>query len=345
MFKVRGDSESSELDLGPSNSRLCAVPKGLADYITPYDVCAAMPLLRAYVATPSSIKSIKSEIKVENSDMSESQWYNAGLILRWTLGVNSMERYSKIPTEKVLDFTEQWVRGVTGLVGGTGGVGGVGSEYLSLLSVTEGVSEGNMVGDVNTIVSFGVNVAVTAGSGGSDKTNRQLTFDEMKVFHMKMTLAVPVPHSLLSAPPTPPAPPSTSPSSSTSPPTTESNHTLGDIKRILGTRIMLGQPVKLAEPSGSLSCSGTVVRIALGATMVIDACTLMTANTGSDASMSAGISIESSIERMKREDEIVVDKMILLAKYWEEISAPTVKVAVAAVTETANPLSVSTGTK
>ena len=209
MFKVRGDSESSELDLGPSNSRLCAVPKGLADYITPYDVCAAMPLLRAYVATPSSIKSIKSEIKVENSDMSESQWYNAGLILRWTLGVNSMERYSKIPTEKVLDFTEQWVRGVTGLVGGTGGGGGGGgggSEYLSLLSVTEGVSEGNMVGDVNTIVSFGVNVAVTAGSGGGDKTNRQLTFDEMKVFHMKMTLAVPVPHSLLSAPPTPPRP-------------------------------------------------------------------------------------------------------------------------------------------
>ena len=77
--------------------------------------------------------------------------------------------------------------------------------------------------------------------------------------------------------------------------------------------VMLGQPVKLAETAtegGGGVGVGTVVRIALGATMVIAALT-HTAHTPQD-----------SVRTMQIEDQLVVQKMVILAEHWGAISSP-----------------------
>ena len=307
-------TESSNTDSG-SNSRLlsnivCAVPSGLSDYITPYDVPTDMPYLRQFL--------LQDDSRVSSSSGSSSQWCNIGLIMRWTLGLNSMENYTKIPIEKIKKITENWVTGVKESVSGC--------PFLSLLEVGEGLMEGNMVGDINTIISFGVNIIE------NDKY-RELNFDEMKIFHKLMTLSVPVPASVA---------------------VSESvSEVRSRIEEVLATKIMLGQPVKLAEPvmqthtvsgtesvagTGSVSglgsgsgagtvrtvrAVGTVVRIALGATMVIEAVR----------------ESESNIEKMRLEDAVVVEKIHLLAKYWEEINSPPPPLTLTPTTTLTPPLS------
>ena len=313
-------TESSNTDSG-SNSRLlsnivCAVPSGLSDYITPYDVPTDMPYLRQFL--------LQDDSRVSSSSGSSSQWCNIGLIMRWTLGLNSMENYTKIPIEKIKKITENWVTGVKESVSGC--------PFLSLLEVGEGLVEGNMVGDINTIISFGVNIIE------NDKY-RELNFDEMKIFHKLMTLKVPVPASVA---------------------VSESvSEVRSRIEEVLATKIMLGQPVKLAEPvmqthtvSGTESVAGTgsgsgsglgsvsgagtglvsvrtvrtvgtVVRIALGATMVIEAVR----------------ESESNIEKMRLEDAIVVEKIHLLAKYWKEINSPPPPLTLTPTTTLTPPLS------
>jgi hypothetical protein len=226
----------------------------------------------------------------------QKQWFNAGLILRWNLGLSTMEKYSKLKEEDVLKFTRNWVNEVKESVRAA-------SPYISLLEVSEGVAEGNMIGDVNTIISFSVKVLESKVQG--PPVHRQLSFEEMKLFHLKMTLSV-------SLPSTP---------HSTSDIPAHDHLELEEIKEALGSRVMLGQPVKLADPSGvgggggirGGESVGTVVRIALGATMVISALSEEGA---------ADTALHCSIERIRREDAMVIRKMVLLAQHWDEIVAP-----------------------
>jgi hypothetical protein len=168
-----------------------------------------------------------------------------------------------------LSFTQSWVEGVKRLV-----VTSIPStqpslnplSYLTLLEVTEGLLEGNMLGDTNTIISIGVSIEEQNDAG---LHLRPLSFDEMKVYHLRMTQDLYVPDHLK----------------------LEARHL-----KALKTKILLGQPVKLADEPTPQTVS-TVVRIALGADMVVKA---YTDKNGYD----------------DYEDQLVVEKMRCLAKYW-----------------------------
>ena len=314
----------TKLAPGSSDSSICvcAVPKGLSDYITPYDVCANMPYLREYVRSDSTISS--------GSDSITTQWYNAGSILRWTVGLNSMEEYSALLPDDVNNFTKNWVTDVKKMISD-------GSPHLSLLEVTEGIAEGYMIGDINSIISFGVNII-------EYNVYRQLNFEEMKIFHRKMTQALPVPNSAYV----------TALKSSTVPIVLDRKR----MKAVLEIPIMLGQPVKLAEfggDSGSSSISsddkkengskgegergsgggiGCVVRIALGATMVIDALNplkeMQSHSLGdkvhgvSPVKANGVIKDENNkidnVMKTKIDDALIVEKMLLIAKNWYEVT-------------------------
>lgn len=203
-----------------------------------------------------------------------------------------MEKYSKLKEDEVFKFTKYWVTCVRESVRSA-------APYMSLLEGSEGVLEGDMVGDLNTIISIIVKIR---NSKVLDPTVfRQLTFKELKIFHLKMTLSIPLPPSCRITP------------NSSDQECLESER----IGKALGTRIMLGQPVALGDPrSGSADeCGvGAVVRIALGATMVISALTAL-----DDA---VDKTKKNSVERMREEDARVIQKMIFLSKYWDEIVTP-----------------------
>jgi hypothetical protein len=212
-----------------------------------------------------------------------------------------MEKYSNLKEEDVLHFTRNWVKEVKESVGAS-------SPYISLLDVSEGVAEGNMIGDVNTIISFAVNVLESKVHG--PPVYRPLSFEEMKLFHLKMTLSVSLPctrHATSDIP-------------------AHGHLEIEEMREALGTRVMLGQPVKLAGPSGMAGGGiggggigggesvGTVVRIALGATMVLSA-------LSEEGEGAADTAHNSSIERIRREDAMVIRKMVLLAQHWDEVIA------------------------
>lgn len=203
-----------------------------------------------------------------------------------------MERYSSLPEGAVEAFTRTWVEEVKESVRAAG-------PHLVLLETESGLLDEDMVGGVNTIVSIGLKVRdATANTDTHSGTLKHLSFDEMKLFHLKMTLAVPLPSSLISA------------------------LTDAEAERhraVLGAQVMLGQPVKLAEtvPEGEGGVGvGTVVRIALGATMVIAA---LTHNTHTQA--------QDSVHAMQIEDQLVVQKMVMLAEHWGAIASPPIPLA------------------
>jgi hypothetical protein len=49
--------------VGSPQGAVCAVPKGLMDYITPYDVCESMPALRELVTAKPSVDDTVSEVR------------------------------------------------------------------------------------------------------------------------------------------------------------------------------------------------------------------------------------------------------------------------------------------
>jgi hypothetical protein len=177
----------------------CAIPIGILDYITPYDVSLNMPLLREYLQL-------------------EKPWFNIGAVLRWNVGLSVIESYAAISEDKVLNFTQSWVKDVKKMVVSSIPSSSVNPlSYLTLLEVTEGLLEGNGVGHTNTIISIGVSIEEKNDEGSH---LRPLSFDEMKVYHLRMTQELHVPEHLK----------------------------LEDrLIKALKTKIMLGQPVKLAD--------------------------------------------------------------------------------------------------
>ena len=220
-----------------------------------------------------------------------------------------MEKYDSLADCDVLSFTESWVRKVKSSVRDS-------APYLRLLEVSEGMEESNMVGNINTIVSIGVSVRIKGykecipGDNSHGIAYRQLTYDEMKVFHLKMATEVipPLPYDNATAP----SALLCSEIASLNPKLRERNDFTADadaVRVILGTKIMLAQPVKLTDSVDGDKIA-TVVRIALGATMVIAA-------VGSDCPYVRA----EEVTRMELEDVLVVQKMMLLAMYWEDIVA------------------------
>lgn len=236
----------------------CAVPAGLADYLTPHEVPPGMPCTAAFLA----------HAHASGSQPTARQWFNAGLSLRWAVGLAVMEGYCALPDDAVARFTAAWVQQVRGLVA-------MHAPHLQLLAADEGAAEGNFAGGVNAIVSVSVHVPAAGGTGETGAT-RPLTLDESKLFHQMMTQVLATP---------------------------DGDASTGHV------RVLLGQPVKLSE-------TATVVRIALGADMVVDAL--------SSSSSSGGMG------RILSEDVGVVQKMALLARHWEALTRPPVPTAAAA---------------
>ncbi len=108
-------------------------------------------------------------------------------------------------------------------------------------------------------------------SGPDPAATRFLDLDESKVFHQKMTLPVTIGDN-------------------------------ADMDRICGHKIMLGQPVKLSD------AGFTVLRIALGADMVVRALA-----AGSREAQ------QEVLDALNAEDEVVVNKLGLLAKHWSSV--------------------------
>ena len=227
----------------------------------------------------------------------QEQWYNLGLLLRWNLALSSMEKYGTLADDDVFDFIEGWVKKVKKSVRDC-------APHLCLLEVCEGLEESNMVGNINTIISLGIKVRQMTrkecmlDDESKGVSYRQLTYDEMKLFHLKMATEVHPPTSFVG----------TSILSSSGPKWCLSL-TAETMRTILATKIMLGQPVKLTDSIDGAKIA-TVVRIALGATMVIAAvagdCPYMRVKEAT---------------RIELEDIIVVQKMTLLAMYWDDLAA------------------------
>ena len=244
-----------ESNLGVGGAR-CAVPVGLSDYITPYEAPSGMPHLAAFLGA-----------QARGDQPTARQWFNAGLALRWSVGLAVLESYSALPEDAVARFTAAWVQHVHGLVA-------MHAPHLQLLAVSEGTAEGHFAGGVNAIVSVAVHVPAAGGV-------RALTMDESKVFHQLMTQVLALP----------------------------------DVASAEGdTRVMLGQPVKLSEAT-------TVVRIALGADMVVEALSPSPPSSSSEGAMG----------RILSEDVRVVQKMALLARHWEALTCPSKGATTAAV--------------
>ena len=246
--------------------------------------------------------------------------------MRWNLALSTMEKYNTLAEDDVLDFTEGWVQKVKKCVQNS-------APYLRLLDVCEGLEESNMVGNINTIISIGIKVKqkerkeCLLEDSSYGISYRQLTYDEMKVFHLKMATEVILPTSYVS-----PVTPSTSASTST--PKLCGSLNAESVRTILATKILLGQPVKLADSVDGVKIA-SVVRIALGATMVIAA-------VGGDCPY-----VRSEEAKMiELEDVLVVQKMALLAMHWDELavtvpshSSPTLPLS---LTRTPTPFNTAT---
>jgi diaminopimelate decarboxylase len=135
----------------------CSLPKGLDDYLTPYDVTKGLPVLRKFLKRSGSDRPV---------------WYNPGLSLRWLCGVEAIEGFFSMPPNVVDSFTKKWVHHTKSLVKKF-------SPYLEILDVALGVEGSFMMGNSNTIVSVIPNILDGDGM-------RRLNEAECKVYHQLM---------------------------------------------------------------------------------------------------------------------------------------------------------------
>eukprot|EP00600_Ochromonadales_sp_CCMP1393_P005831 CAMPEP_0174959118 /NCGR_PEP_ID=MMETSP0004_2-20121128/3004_1 /TAXON_ID=420556 /ORGANISM="Ochromonas sp., Strain CCMP1393" /LENGTH=1262 /DNA_ID=CAMNT_0016207411 /DNA_START=127 /DNA_END=3915 /DNA_ORIENTATION=- len=262
------------------------VPPGLRAYLTPQDIPPSMAQLKTFLGE------------------GDLPWLNFGAHLRWSLGVTVMEKYNALPPALVKEFTLRWITRVRQLVAQQ-------APYLTLLpdsadSVLTGTAEAasampmqsDMVGGVTGIIPIVISVldvegTATAASSGGDSTlkMRQLHVDEGKVYHREVTQL----HHPSNAGTT-----TTAVAASTGP-----------------IRCMLGQPVKLASDGFA------VLRIALGADMVVDALEgLVGEQTGGGGDKDKDVLLNAAVERLLREDDAVVTKMGQLARNWHTLRSP-----------------------
>ena len=281
---------TSSSDNSTTTTTPCIIPTGLRQYLTPYEVPSSMPQLRSFL-----------------SDGGRNDWVNLGLHLRWSCGVDMMERYAALDSTAVANFTSQWEQRVRAVVSQH-------APYLRLLPESPECAS-DMTSGVSGIVSIVVSVVdaealqeshdaaqafvgfkhlIQSRSGGATESPtstqdassaavsmRALSFDELKVFHAEMTELS---------------------TGSTSTATT------AGVEVPVAIRCAIGQPVKLADNGFA------IVRIALGADMVVKALEQRhhTAATHTNTVDHERI----AIEQILKEDDLVVTKMSLLARSW-----------------------------
>ena len=132
-----------------NNSSNKSGPIGIQDYLTKYDIPLTMPEMKKFLC---------------------SEWYNAGLLLRWHCALPIMEAYRDLNPSLVLQLTKSWIDHVKENLK-------LHEEYLKIVEVTEGIDDNIILGNSNTIISVAI----------CKRGNNFLNVDELKEFHSKMT--------------------------------------------------------------------------------------------------------------------------------------------------------------
>lgn len=224
-----------------------STPKGLADYLTAYEIPSSMIEFRKFLGV-------------------HPQWNNIGLLFRFHCALPILEAYSYLKPSDILSFTQSWVTHLIDLIN---------NDFSSSIKLVEANNSKTniMYGNLNTVISFSVFVDDENNLG----SKRFLTFDELKLFHQKIGIPFLIDKD-------------------------ENSNSGNNI--ITSRRIMLGQPVKLSEKT-----SYTVIRIALGANMVVDA-----------LSSSTFVEIGLAVNKIFQADLIILKKIDLLAKNWRKVN-------------------------
>lgn len=170
---------------------------------------------------PSSLPNLKALVTA----YAEGNGFNTGLYLRWFCALRNMEAFKRLPSSSVDSFIVAWRANVESLVVKA-------APWLTLVATEVLEDRPYLLGGVNTIVSFGVNVRryVSTGLGGVQIQTYSLGLNEAKALH-KVLLT----------------------------------------KGYQGRFVALGQPVQIRGGEGSAEAPAVVLRIALGADAVIQA--------------------------------------------------------------------------
>jgi hypothetical protein len=139
-----------------------AVPRGLARYLSRFEVPRGMPYLRRFLQLGGGLGAYE-------------EWVNVGLYLRWQVGLRGLEKFHSLSPALVEQFTRRWVLRVGAWV----------LRAAPWVRILEEGSEGSE--KVSGIVSFCV--FVPAESGQDRPLLRRLGLEELKELHRR--LAVP----------------------------------------------------------------------------------------------------------------------------------------------------------
>lgn len=227
----------SHADRSAVGQKSCLLPEGLADYLTPCEVSDGLPAFKAFLASIHRRNYNPPTSGVAGSPVSlgyPHRWGNLGLYLRWSVGLDRLERYASLPSALVADFTHHYIsfvkREIKQLY----------SPFLTVMDDAYVFYQENLA-EVNSIVSIlPRTIDHKKEDGKSEKENvvflRDLTAAEIKAFHQYLTL-----HYV-------------------------QRGGEGSERTVLifnQCKVLLGQPVKIKDNGSS------VVRIALGADMVL----------------------------------------------------------------------------
>lgn len=209
---------------------------------------------------------------------------NLGLLLRWNCALSIMEKYKYLYEYVIQMPNGTEIRPLSLFT--SQWVHGVQTEvrchhpYLRLLPVHEGLEKSGInVEDVNTIISISVWVADNNFENGW----RSLSYEECKQFHKIMSTKIEYVPNCASL----------------------NDNSIGHIKALLG------QPVLI-------SVTLSVIRLALGANMVVDALSplLHLSNDNFPSYLHCHRIIESASCRVLIEDRAILRKMAFVAKFW-----------------------------
>jgi diaminopimelate decarboxylase len=179
-FAVRAGEEAAG-----SRERIL-IPPGIVEYLTQYELSGEFVYFKKYLQQLNALTIVPEAATSPSSTATnlaeEPGWFNFGLHLRWTVGVDAMERYSAIPSSLLKEFTRLWVETTTNQVAAL-------SPFVQLLSdKINGIDQENFL-SLNSIVSFSLFTREAQADHPQQLVLRELTADEYKEFHKLMTLS------------------------------------------------------------------------------------------------------------------------------------------------------------
>ncbi|CAM9182126.1 unnamed protein product, partial [Scytosiphon promiscuus] len=270
------------------------LPTGFDDYFTRHEVDSRFSKLRSRLP----------------------EWENRGLLLRWSGALANMEAVKSIPRKRLNAFVGSWVERVRDNVQdkwpylsllpeqrtmtpttpptSTTVVNGVSTSHGTATAAAPGAAHAHAhaVGGVNTVVPIVVRVPRTSSEGPDGNPEVALGYDDLRLFHRLLSEDIGrlLPQDL----------------------------DVGD-RASARLRVLLGQPVKLGGASFG------VIRMALGADMLIDAfCPHSRAPNREQgrpflAAAEHAVSAEGEnggVARLLAQDRLVVNKCALMARHW-----------------------------